>query len=76
MMPYGRHCSVKGSLSRIGVDMNGSIRNGLEPVSVAICSRKTAEVSSGIGVELLIVLMVSKSAPHSRCERSVDVHIC
>jgi hypothetical protein len=32
-------------------------------------------VSSGTGVELLIVLMVSKSAPHSRCEGSIDVHI-
>jgi hypothetical protein len=25
MMPYGKHCSVKGSLSRTGVDMAGSI---------------------------------------------------
>jgi hypothetical protein len=26
MMPYGKHCNVNGSLSRIGVDMLGNIR--------------------------------------------------
>lgn len=40
MTPYGRHWSVKGNLSRIGVDMVDRTRLDRSHIFILICSRR------------------------------------